>query len=50
MNELQNLLVSGKPLWITVDGFRQAMLSVFPLHGKIDDNADPKSALGFSQA
>lgn len=50
MNELQNLLVSGKPLWITVDGFRQAMLSVFPLHGKIDDNADPKSALGFSKA
>ncbi len=50
MNELQNLLVSGKPLWITVDGFRQAMLSVFPLHGKIDDKADPKSALGFSKA
>lgn len=50
MNELQNLLVSGKPLWITVDGFRQAMLSVFPLHGKIDDKAGPKSALGFSKA
>ena len=31
MNELQQLLVSGMPLWITVDGFRQTMLAAFPL-------------------
>lgn len=40
MNELQNLLVSGKPLWITEDGFRQAMLSVFPLNGKVNENLE----------
>lgn len=50
MNELQTLLVSGKPLWITVDGFRQAMLSAFPLHGKSDDKPSPKSTLGISEA
>ncbi len=35
MNELQALLASGKPLFITIDGFRQAMLSAFPPHGDI---------------
>lgn len=34
MNDLQNLLVSGMPLWITVDGFRQAMLGAFPATGE----------------
>lgn len=36
MNELQQLLVSGLPLFISVDGFRQAMLSGFPLTGKAE--------------
>lgn len=46
MNELQNLLVSGKPLWITVDGFRQAMLSAFPLHGGASEKPRASSAIG----
>ncbi len=50
MNELQNLLVSGKPLWITVDGFRQAMLAAFPLNGKVEDKSGIKAALGISSA
>ena len=51
MNELQILLVSGKPLFITIDGFRQAMLAAFPLNGKIvEDNSGTKAAFGFSQA
>lgn len=40
MNELQTLIASGKPLFITIDGFRQAMLTAFPLYEK----ADGKSA------
>lgn len=36
MNELQNLLISGYPLFITIDGYRQAMLAAFPLNGKIE--------------
>ena len=31
MNELQQLLVSGLPLWLTPDGYRTAMLTQFPL-------------------
>ena len=50
MNELQNLLASGNPLFITVDGFRQAMLAAFPLNGKIESNSDVKAAYGFSPA
>lgn len=51
MNELQILLVSGKPLFITIDGFRQAMLTVFPSNGKIvEDKSDIKVVCGFSQA
>lgn len=34
MNYLQQLLVSGMPLWITNDGFRKAMLGVFPTNGE----------------
>lgn len=49
MNELQNLLVSGKPLWITKDGFRQAMLSVFPLNGKVNEKLEQKPTLEFSK-
>ena len=48
MNELQNLLISGYPLFITIDGYRQAMLAAFPLNGKIDDNSNPKGAYGFT--
>lgn len=40
MNELQTLIASGRPLFITIDGFRQAMLTAFPLYEK----ADGKSA------
>lgn len=36
MNELQQLLLSGKALHITTDGFRQAMLIAFPLSGKAE--------------
>ena len=50
MNELQNLLASGYPLFITIDGFRQAMLTAFPLHGKVDSDSNSKAAYGFSQA
>ena len=50
MNDLQQLLISGMPLWITVDGFRQAMLASFPLNGKIDNKSDVKGAFGFSPA
>lgn len=31
MNELQQLLISGNPLWLTTDGYRTAMLAQFPL-------------------
>ena len=48
MNELQNLLISGYPLFITIDGYRQAMLAAFPLNGKIDDKSTPKGAFGFT--
>lgn len=44
MNELQQLLVSGLPLWITADGYKQAMLSTFPLHGAYKSTANPKAA------
>lgn len=50
MNELQNLLVSGQPLFITIDGFRQAMLSAFPLNGKAEEQSVTKAAYGFSKA
>lgn len=46
MNELQTLLVSGKPLWITTDGFRQAMLSAFPLYGEKNSEPQASSAIG----
>ena len=36
MNELQQLLLSGKALHITTDGFRQAMLTAFPLSEKAE--------------
>ena len=45
MNELQQLLLSGKPLHITTDGFRQAMLAAFPLSGKANI-PDTRNALG----
>ena len=48
MNELQNLLISGYPLFITIDGYRQAMLAAFPLNGKIDENSNPRGAYGFT--
>ena len=48
MNDLQNLLISGYPLFMTIDGYRQAMLAAFPLNGKIDDNSNPKGAYGFT--
>ncbi len=41
MNDLQQLLISGLPLWMTIDGFRQAMLSVF--QSGIDSTVFPKS-------
>lgn len=50
MNELQTLLASGKPLFITIDGFRQAMLAAFPLNGKTEEQSATKAAYGFSQA
>lgn len=50
MNELQNLLVSGKPLFITIDGFRQAMLAAFPLNGKTEERAGVKATFGFTPA
>lgn len=50
MNELQNLLASGKPLFITIDGFRQAMLAAFPLNGKTEEQSVAKVSHGFSQA
>lgn len=50
MNELQNLLASGKPLFITIDGFRQAMLAAFPLCGKAEKQSVAKAAYGFSEA
>ncbi|WP_028897813.1 S49 family peptidase [Prevotella sp. HUN102] len=50
MNELQNLLASGKPLFITIDGFRQAMLAAFPLNGKESGKPDVKAACGVSQS
>lgn len=34
MNELQQLLLSSMPLWITVDGYRKLMLTAFPLTGE----------------
>lgn len=50
MNELQTLLASGKPLFITIDGFRQAMLAAFPLNGNAEEQSAAKAAYGFSQA
>lgn len=61
MNELQYLIASGKPMFITVDGFRQAILAAFPIAGKIDihsgfpvaNKSDEKSVdefYGYSQA
>lgn len=50
MNELQNLLASGKPLFITIDGFRQAMLSAFPLSNKAEERPSAKAAHDFSVA
>ncbi|EFM01818.1 S49 family peptidase [Hoylesella marshii] len=48
MNELQNLLASGKPLFITIDGFRQAMLAAFPINGKAEGQSGVKAACCFS--
>ena len=48
MKELQSLLVSGKPLFITIDGFRQAMLAAFPLNGKIQEKPEIKATFGIS--
>lgn len=48
MKELQSLLVSGKPLFITIDGFRQAMLAAFPLNGKIQEKPEIKATFGMS--
>ena len=47
MNELQQLLISGMPLYISIDGFRQAMLTAFPLSGKVGEfsQAENKFAL-----
>ena len=50
MNELQNLLASGKPLFITIDGFRQAMLTAFPVNGKTEGRSVARASYGFSQA
>lgn len=33
MNEIQTLLLSTLPLWITEDGYRRLMVAVFPLSG-----------------
>jgi len=49
MKELQSLLVSGKPLFITIDGFRQAMLTAFPLSGKAPEKPEVKSAFGMTK-
>lgn len=49
MNELQNLLASGKPLFITIDGFRQAMLAAFPLNETAAVQPEEIPAHGFSQ-
>ena len=49
MKELQSLLVSGKPLFITIDGFRQAMLAAFPLNGKTPERPEVKSAFGMTK-
>lgn len=48
MNELQNLLASGKPLFITIDGFRQAMLAAFPINGKTEEQSGVKASCCFS--
>jgi len=41
MNELQQLLLSSMPLWITVDGYRKLMLTAFPLSAqKKNENID----------
>ena len=50
MNELQNLLASGKPLFITIDGFRQAMLTAFPLGGKNEKAFGTKAECNSAQA
>lgn len=50
MNELQNLLASGKPLFITIDGFRQAMLTAFPLGGKNEKTIGTKAECNSAQA
>ena len=49
MKELQSLLSSGKPLFITIDGFRQAMLTAFPLNGKTPEKPEVKSAFGMTK-
>lgn len=35
-NEIQTLLLSTLPLWITVDGYRQLMVTAFPLHRSVE--------------
>lgn len=45
MNELQQLLLSGKALHITTDGFRQAMLIAFPLSEKAE-TPEVRNSLG----
>ena len=49
MKELQSLLVSGKPLFITIDGFRQAMLTAFPLSGKAPDKPEVNSSFSMTK-
>ena len=49
MKELQSLLSSGKPLFITIDGFRQAMLTAFPLNCKTQEKPEVKSAFGMTK-
>ncbi len=45
MNYLQKLLISGHPLFITHDGFREAMCNEFPLNGASIKQREPESHL-----
>ena len=35
MDEIQTLLLSTLPLWITEDAYRQLMVAAFPLNGTV---------------
>lgn len=41
MNEIQNLLLSTLPLWITEDGYRRLMVAAFPLSGSATESIKP---------